>query len=415
MPQLSELLDEAVGTLAVRFSSGDVQRRSRQLRTRRRVRRALAGGIAAAVSVGVVVTVTSLASDAPRGRLRAPTSDQKGVFASPTGSVLVFEDGSRGLVLVDVDRRIAVRRQVPSLGQPPNQVLSTGKALIVGSSDVYAEPFSAAPAIDLGPAKITIPAAEPGTVWLIDYGAGPTSTAREVNVDGTVLHQTAGLNIGYPTIGIPGGIAADGPTGIVLWDAKTGITTRLGGPGASVEDAHKTVLAWCDKQCNTMHLTRIGGHDLAVTAPPTEPVFDAGDARFSPDGRYLAAIMVDNDLPIASANSTGEVVLIDTHTGALKVITSKTLQRTVSLAWSADSQHLFYSPFASATAKQITIGEYSVVDNSSDSATLPFWGHLSIATDRTVIAPLLAAQNVSRETCIPPPLNGGTGPCAFSF
>jgi hypothetical protein len=415
MTQLSELLDEAVGTPSVRFSSRDVQRRSRQLRFRRRFRRALAGGIVVAVSVGVVVTVTNLVTNGRSGRLRAPTRHENGVFASPTGSVLVFEDGSSGLVLVDLDRRIAVRRQVPSLGQPPNQVLSAGKALIVGSPTVYAEPFDAAPAIDLGPAKITIPAAESGNVWLIGYGAGPTFTAREVNVDGTVLHQAAGLNIGYPTVGIPGGIAAEGPTGIVLWNAQTGTTTRLGSASASVEDVHNNVLAWCEKQCNTMHLTQIGGRDLTVAPPPPEPVFDAGDARFSPDGRYLAAIAVDNDLPIGAANSTGEIVLIDTHTGATKIITSKTLQRTVSLAWSADSKHLFYSPFAYGTATHITIGEYSLVDGSSQTATLPFWGHLLVTANRNQIAPLLAAPTVSRGACTLPPLNGNNGPCAFSF
>jgi hypothetical protein len=58
MPQLSELLDEAVGDQTVRFSSGDVRRRSRQLGARRRARRVLSGAMAVAISVGAVLTIS---------------------------------------------------------------------------------------------------------------------------------------------------------------------------------------------------------------------------------------------------------------------------------------------------------------------------------------------------------------------
>jgi hypothetical protein len=69
MPQLSELLDEAIGDQPVRFSTLDVRRRSRQLGIRRRARRVLSGAMAVAISIGAVVTIANWIDGGPSGRL----------------------------------------------------------------------------------------------------------------------------------------------------------------------------------------------------------------------------------------------------------------------------------------------------------------------------------------------------------
>jgi hypothetical protein len=69
MPQLRDLLDEAVGDQPVRFSTLDVRRRSRQLGVRRRARRVLSGAMAVAISVGAVVTISGWVDRGPSRRL----------------------------------------------------------------------------------------------------------------------------------------------------------------------------------------------------------------------------------------------------------------------------------------------------------------------------------------------------------
>ena len=92
MPQLSELLDEAVGDQPVRFSTLDVRRRSRQLGVRRRARRVLSGATAVAISVGAAVTISDWVDRGPSRRLptvatRAATS----TATLPTSTSLPLE------------------------------------------------------------------------------------------------------------------------------------------------------------------------------------------------------------------------------------------------------------------------------------------------------------------------------------
>lgn len=88
MPQLSELLDEAVGDQPVRFSTLDVRRRSRQLGVRRRARRVLSGAMAVAISVGAVVTISDWVDRGPSRRLRtASTSAATNRATLPTSTL----------------------------------------------------------------------------------------------------------------------------------------------------------------------------------------------------------------------------------------------------------------------------------------------------------------------------------------
>jgi hypothetical protein len=93
MPQLSELLDEAVGDQPVRFSTVDVRRRSRQLGNRRRARRVLGGATAVALSVGAVVAI---ADGADRGANGPPTATraETSPTTTPTSTISPSSTGS---------------------------------------------------------------------------------------------------------------------------------------------------------------------------------------------------------------------------------------------------------------------------------------------------------------------------------
>jgi hypothetical protein len=82
MPQLSELLDEAVGDQPVQFSTVDVRRRSRQLGVRRRARRVMSGATAVAISVGAAVTISNWADRGSSRRL--PTTATRAATSTAT-------------------------------------------------------------------------------------------------------------------------------------------------------------------------------------------------------------------------------------------------------------------------------------------------------------------------------------------
>ena len=307
MPGLTELLDDAVGPRRPRLRP----RRRLVARARRRhravrVRRAIAGVVVLALVTGAALLVT-------RGdgttRITTPvTPPSRGVFPDTTRTVLALSDGYDGATFVDLDHRIAVRRPIDGerAGDQPYRLTRVGNSLVVGWGDVYAAPLDGGPSKLLGHATYYVPAADAGAVWLIDYSGGAigqgTSTFREVDRAGRVLVETPGpdASLGYPAIGIPGGIAFETEQGVALWNAASGqVTATLGSVPrlpTFVSDSHGDLLAWCETTCDLFHVTRLapsGPVDLPIL-PPHQTTFDARAAAVlsrwrSPrdDGRRL--------------------------------------------------------------------------------------------------------------------------------
>lgn len=426
LDEFRRTFDELAGpepepTAAARAS---VQHRSHRMRQRR-----LVGAGAVVLLVATLVVAALEVGDGPR-RVQidngAPNgaATKGGLFPDVTGTTLILDDGASGIVAVDLDRRVAERR--PTLGggtqEQPIGIVGADTAFFTGSNDIYAVPFDGSPAILVGHANAFTRAAEPNEVWLVSWpggrqGLGTPVSLREVNAHGNVIRQATSNdpNLGSPAMGIPEGIAYETTAGVALWDAHTErITTRLGTKAAFVDDVHDDMLAWCEDICTTEHITHIGGRDLTISTPADTRAFQGRSARFSPDGRYLAAV-VALDGPLAP-HPTYKIDLVDTLTGAARVITPKSIPLGVSLAWSPDSQRLFFSPFAYANT-HLTLGEYVVRTGQLNTASVPFWGNFGIAVAQSTAAPLLSAPTIAQNRC-PPPVQTTGGPtptCAFHF
>src|SRR5713101_1887306 len=320
MPQLTELLETAVGSIAPRFDVADVEARAVRFRRARRFRALVASAVVVVVLVGTLVSWNS--SSSPRVSISPAGGTVLGVA---TNTVLMVDDYD-GVVLVDLDRRVVVRRQWD--GQAPGdyryRLIRLGDSLVgVGLggagrvSGAYATPLDGKPSQLLdGEAWDYVPAAEPGRVWVLGRPGGTPGadsiTAREVDVHGKVrLEHRIEPSQGVAMIGIPGGLALQAASGgINLFDASTGtITAHLGGHAPAFAHAvHAATHVWCDV-CTTLHLTTIGGTDLPVAAPAGSTGFEPDATAFSPDGRYVAAISWEG--PPYATGTTEDPVVID--------------------------------------------------------------------------------------------------------
>ena len=276
------------------------------------------------------------AATAPPSTTAPPTV---GLFAEPTGEVLVLDDGYDGVLALDLDRRTATRRVLEGqrAGDQSPRLHRAGDDFVVGWDGVWAAPVDGGPSRRLGRATTAIPAAEPGRVWLSWYpgrriGAGsPIYALVDVaSGDEVVVHR------GPPEpaiLGIPGGLALQAPGGIELWDATSGrVEQRLGGPSGFPTAIHGDVLAWCSGECPELHLTDLAtGTEVVVPTPPGTSWFDGYEGAFSPDGRHLAAW----------AEHTP--VLVDVETGAVEVLGRGGGAYGGNSAWSPDGATLYWT------------------------------------------------------------------------
>ena len=420
MPGLTELLDDAVGRVVPGFDPGDVSSRARRRHRAVRVRRAIAGVVVLALVTGAAVLVTRGGGTT---RITTPvTPPSRGVFPDTTRTVLALSDGYDGATFVDLDHRIAVRRPIDGerAGDQPYRLTRVGNALVVGWGDVYAAPLDGGPSKLLGHATYYVPAADAGAVWLIDYSGGAigqgTSTFREVDRAGRVLVETPGpdVSLGYPAIGIPGGIAFETEQGVALWNAASGqVTATLGSVPrlpTFVSDSHGDLLAWCETTCDLFHITRLapsGPVDLPIL-PPHQTTFDARAARFSPDGGLLAT------------TGGGWITLVDTATGA-----PRNSFRTQAVApsglppyleWSSDGKRLFFTAY-SYVENTTTVGEYVLATGETHVTTLPFGGALQGTALSHHDARALCARTGAASACVPPTVqpSGRKSPCGFKF
>lgn len=148
--------------------------RSGRGRSRRLVLAFAGVAVLLAVAGGLLVRSSKDKTPFPIG---SSTIDQRrpdGLFASPTGVVLLFADGIDGVTAVDLDRGVVGRRVVEGErpGDQPFRLTHTGDHLVVGWGEIWAAPLDGGPSRKIDDATIYLPAAEPGEVWTLTWAGG---------------------------------------------------------------------------------------------------------------------------------------------------------------------------------------------------------------------------------------------------
>ena len=356
------------------------------------------------MATAATVTTLSLPAEGP-------------IFDDKTGTLLLFDDGLDGVTAVDPDRRLAGRSVVEGqrAGDEPFSMIRVGDSLVVGWSDIYAVDLASRQPTSLGLATIFVPAAEPERVWMIDYPAGRIGGGQpevwQVNVSGErITEPVALLGDGYPAMGFMGGLVLEVGNRLDLWDASTGKVTPLeeGGPGV-VSDVRGAYLAWCPGLCLRLMVTDTSTLTSEEFVPPEGYARFVGQyfARFSPDGRYLAAMVGGN------GSSEGEAVwIVDLQSGRGSVISDP--DTTIDyLAWAPDGTQLFASSYSYSQTHTV-IWRYQLSDPDLTAVVLPFGGALTPVVADSDLADVYLGDEPSSDTC-PVPRGQTSGICTFSF
>lgn len=333
--------------------------------------------------------------------------------------ILLLDDGIDGLTAVDLDRRLAGRSVVEGqrAGDEPYSMELVGEHLVVGWSHIYAVDVATRQATSLGLATVFAPAAEEERVWMLDYGGYIGENPPEVwqvDLSGEIVTDATTLTVaGDPQIGILDGLALQAEHGMTLWEGVTGEARQIvsTGPGFGL-DVHGEDLAWCAGACG--ELVVMSTVSLESETFPTPPGYDAFlyQARFSPDGRFLAAIV---GLSSDFAGSRG-VWVLDRATGEERVVSDP--DTTVDfLAWSPDGEQLFGTSNSYAHT-QTAVWRYVVGRKSFTSVVLPFGGGMTpIVVDAAHAGAYLTETLVEPGACRSPDHqpSGRIEICTFGF
>ena len=361
-------------------------------------------------------TVTSL----------APVLPSEGpLFGVETGVVLLLDDGIDGVLAIDPDRRLAARSVVEGqrAGDEPYSMVRVGDSLVVGWSEIFAVDIATREPTSLGRATIFVPAPGPDRVWLIDWPGGAigsgTPQVWQVTVTGERLTEPATLDVeGFPSFGIPGGLAIEHDQGLTLWNAANGETSVLDGEGhGRVIDVRANEVLWCAGDCTELLLT-----DVATPATQTFPVpegyetFDTGPglfqapSAFSPDGLTLAVIAQSAD------QDETAIWILDRRTGQASVVSG--IGGVVEyLAWAPDGSQLFATSWSYGQNRTV-VWRFDVAAGELLGAILPFGGGLApVVIDAATAAAYFGEELTDEVGCRGPSVqpSGRTGICTFGY
>jgi hypothetical protein len=338
-------------------------------------------------------------------------AEEAGLFSEATGHLLVFDDGYDGVLVVDPDRRIAMRRVVQgqTAGDQMPRLHRTGDDLIVGWGGIWAAPVDGGPSRLLSQATIAVPAAEPDRVWTVDYpeghigGGDPVVRLLEVST-GESLVRSEDLPA-YPVTGIPGGLALQTEEGVGLWDPSTGrITEMLGNGSGFPADAQDDRLAWCAGNCPTMHVTDLDtGEDHRFPTPDGDAWYLGYEGQLSPDGRFLA-----------TSTDRGAVV-IDIDEGTVRPLGRRTPDTFGVTAWAPDGTALYWFRDVEDTTR---IGRLDMRTGTREVITVDHgrFGGSPVVLDAAEAPDLVIDPTGSAEDCGAPniqPSGRGAEACAY--
>jgi hypothetical protein len=286
-----------------------------------------------ALAALAAAALTACGEARPRAAPRPAAGDR------PTGT-LVYVAGANRLTAVDVATGRRRVRTVPAVARCGPELRVTGGHVVFsglrrGRTTVFAAPLALdRPPVRLGAAHAYVPSATEGRVWLAgaDCDRPALTGVREVTVDGRVTAESRRR--------VPGSwLAAAVRDGLVIlrgrtlrvWDPRTGRTVRRLGL-ASVTESRGDVLLGCNARCRVLAFADAASPRTVVARPPGHRRLYLGGA-LSPDGR-LAAVPAERGRPWS-------VALVDTRTGAARIIRGTRSRTYPQIAWARASGWLF--------------------------------------------------------------------------
>jgi hypothetical protein len=338
----------------------------RRVRRRERRRRASAGVLGLGLTVALALGLWT-AVDRSGDRDTTPGSPSE---AADLGEFRLFLSGDGEAWVVDPTTETARHLDIPELspGDPPHRVVRRDDVLVAWSyRTLILDPREDWEPRVLAPdSLIFIPAASPDRVWVgildEDRPDQGLQAVREMTVTGEVTvpdtRPPGGL---WPIAAVNQGLVFQEPTGLHVWDPKTGSTIdRL--PGDFPLAWQGDLLAWCDHDCGEVRLTAFAtGREIVVPAPAGTVGFEALQGAFSPDGATLAvAVHVD-----PGPDADRQLALIDVATGRLTLVDDATVDTGyVFIDWTPSGGSVFITGGQDAERRRVV--EYRIGDVAAD-------------------------------------------------
>ncbi len=320
-------------------------------------------------------------------RTTAATAASERIFSETTGDVLVFDNGFDGVTVIDLDRGTTTHAGVDGQlgGDQPYRIHRVASSLLFGWGEITTFDLETLDSQLLGAATIFVPATEPDRVWMIEFPGGYLSNEEpvvwQVNMTGDAVTETVPLGFsGFPVHGLPDGLAVETRDGVMLWDADSrSVVRQLGRGQGIVADVSSHSIAWCAEPCTQLRISDLAGtFHVQVPAAPT----DVPNARFSPDGAYLA-VPTPSGADIFEATS-GNLVLSSTDGAS---------HQSPRLAGWDDGSEIVYTSTYSYPLSEMTLSRIDLSEATSEAVTLPVGGGLAfVVVPRDEAGVLLAAH-----------------------
>jgi hypothetical protein len=185
----------------------------------------------------------------------------------------------------------------------------------------------------LANADVIVPSPVPGHAWIASRAPGRHGhwLVQDLTVRGGAIARPPRRAPSLPIVGaVSEGLVLQGRHSRFVWDPRTGRRSR-GAPGRWVLAAQGRLIASCGDRCSDLLLAD-GRRGRIVHAPPGRRFLPA-NAALSPSGELLAVPLLPARRP--------RFALVDTATGALRLLAGASLGKRAAIAFSPGGDRLY--------------------------------------------------------------------------